>query len=143
MNKQETRRTNPIAKVTLFLVAVLIVFEALVIFGVLELKSQNVAKIAPWAYEPFLKLMGEHPDSAPRWATVEEATEEIPAAVEETRITGLEPELIPVLMDTNETIVATNVILEASVPLEAVPEPVPVITSTNKPAATEEVVPVG
>ena len=72
MNKQETRRRNPIGKITLVLVVLVIGLEALVIFGVFELKAQTVAKYAPWAYEPILRLVGEHPESTPRWIAVEE-----------------------------------------------------------------------
>ena len=55
-------------------VLILIFFEALVIGGVFELQAPAVAKYAPWAYEPFLRIVGEHPESAPRLAVVEEAS---------------------------------------------------------------------
>jgi hypothetical protein len=120
MAKLETRRINPIAHVTLVAVIVVIVFEVLVIFGVFELKAQTVAKYAPWAYEPFLQLVGEHPESAPRWATVEEPKE-----------TKQEPLAVPLLVPTNETSAVTN----------AVPEPV---APTPAPAAQPKaIVPVG
>ena len=136
MAKLETHRINPIAHVTLLVVAIVIVFEVLVIFGLFELKAQTVAKYAPWAYEPFLKLIGEHPESIPRWATVEEPEEADPAAAAEANATGLEPSAIPVLV--------SNVVLEASVPLETEPEPIPGAVPTNAPAAKpQETVPVG
>ncbi len=144
MEKQETRRINPIAHITLVLVLLLIVFEALVIFGVFELKAQTVAKHAPWAYEPFLKLVGEHPESAPRWASVEEPEEKQAVKATMVGVTGLEPSAIPVLVETNEAMLATNLILEATVPLDVEPDPVPVVAPTNAPKADpQEIVPVG
>jgi len=144
MDKQETRRINPIAHITVAAVVVLIVFEFLIIFGVFELKAQTVAKYAPWAYEPFLKLVGEHPESAPRWASVEEPEEKETVEMTVVGVTGLEPSAIPVLIETNEAVLATNLILEATVPLEVEAEPVPVAAPTNRPAdKPQEIVPVG
>ncbi len=144
MGKQEKRRLNPIGHITLVLVVLLIFFEALVIFGVFELKAQTVAKYAPWAYEPFLRLIGEHPESTPRWATVEEPEEEEPVELAVASVTGLEPSVIPVLIETNDAVLATNLVLEATVPLDIEPEPVPVVAPTNAPdGELQEVVPVG
>jgi len=144
MDKQETRRINPIAHITAAAVVVLVVFEFLIIFGVFELKAQTVAKYAPWAYEPFLRLVGEHPESAPRWAAVEEPEEKKAVDMTVVGVTGLEPSAIPVLIETNEAVLATNLILEATVPMEVEPEPVPVAAPTNRPAGKpQEIVPVG
>ncbi|MCK4564141.1 MAG: hypothetical protein KAU94_05675 [Verrucomicrobia bacterium] len=143
MAKLETRRINPIAHVTLVVVVIVIVFEVLVIFGLFELKAQTVAKYVPWAYEPFLKLVGEHPESIPRWATVEEPEEAGPTEAVGANMTGLEPSAIPLLVPTNEAALGSNVVLEASVPLETEPEPIPVAVPTNAPAKPEEIVPVG
>lgn len=144
MKKQETRRINPIAHITLVLVLLLIVLEALVIFGAFELKAQTVAKYAPWAYEPFLRLVGEHPESTPHWASVEEPEEEDAIEATVVGVTGLEPSTIPVLIETNETVLATNLILEATVPMEVESEPVPVAAPTDRPAdKPQEIVPVG
>ena len=144
MDKQETRRINPIAHVTLVAVAVLVVFECLVICGAVELKAQTVAKYAPWAYEPFLRLVGEHPESPPRWASVEEPEEKDAVEATVAGVTGLEPSAIPVLIETNESVLATNLILEATVPMEVESEPVPVAAPTNRPAdKPQEIVPVG
>ena len=124
MDKQETRRRNPVARIALVAVLILIVFEALVIFGALELNAQAVAKYAPWAYEPFLRLVGEHPESPARQAVVEESDE---AATDESTtadVTGLDPSAIPALIETNET----------------VPGPGPVAAPEDE---LQEVVPVG
>ncbi|HSR88451.1 MAG TPA: hypothetical protein VLL07_05815 [Pontiella sp.] len=63
MNKKESRRIVPLSAVAVAAFAILIVFQALVIGGVFNLKASTVARIAPWAYEPFLRLVGEHPES--------------------------------------------------------------------------------
>ena len=144
MAKLETRRINPIAHITLAGVIILMVFEAAVIGGILELKAQTIAKYAPWAYEPFIRLVGEHPDSAPLWATVEEADGPDPIALPEAHATVLESSAIPMLVSTNGMVSGTNVLLEASIPLEANPELSPEVVPTNAPAAVpEEIVPVG
>jgi hypothetical protein len=64
MSNKESRRIVPVSAFAIAAFAVLVVFEVLVIGGVLELKASTVARIAPWAYEPFLRLVGEHPESA-------------------------------------------------------------------------------
>ncbi len=144
MDKRETRRLNPVAHITLAAVVVLVVFEALVIFGALELRAQTVAKYAPWAYEPFLKLVGEHPESTPHWATIEEPEEDKGVESTVASVTGLEPSAIPVLIETNESVLFTNLILEATVPLEVEPDPIPVAAPTNAPeGGLQEIVPVG
>ena len=147
MDKVKERRVNPIAKVATLAVLVLLVFEGLVIGGVFELKAQTVAKYAPWAYEPFLRLVGEHPDSAPRLAEIEESKEEpetlIPGGLD---ISGLEPSIIPVLIATNDTMLGTNTVLEPTIPqeVEPVPVPVPVKVPTNAvETIEEEIIPVG
>ena len=140
MSKLETRRINPIAHIALVAVVILIVLEGLVIFGALELKAQTVARYAPWAYEPFLKLVGEHPESAPRWAVVDEPKEDKPIDPAGVNVTGLDPSAIPVLIETNEAAWATNKVIEATVPLNIEPDPIPVSAPMNTP---EEIVPVG
>ena len=121
MGKKEKCRINPIAHVTSVAVILLVVFEFLVIFGALELKAQTVAKYAPWAYEPFLRLVGEHPESAPRWASIEETEEKESVEATVAGVTGLEPSAIPVLIEPDDAVLATNLILEATVPLEVEP----------------------
>lgn len=144
MSKLETRRINPIAHIALVAVVILIVFEGFVIFGALEMKAQTVARYAPWAYEPFLKLVGEHFESAPRWAVVDDSEEDKLIDAVGVNVTGLNPSAIPVLIETNEMVLATNLVIEATVPLEVKPEPIPVVTPTNEsPAKPEEMVPVG
>ena len=63
MNQRISRRIVPIALFVKVLFGVLILIEALLISGVSQLRASTVARVAPWATEPFLKLVGEHPDS--------------------------------------------------------------------------------
>ena len=120
---QETRRINPIAHITTVVVVILIAFEVLIILGVFELKAQTVEKYAPWAHEPFLRWVGEHPDSIPRWV------------VEEPEEPALDPIAAMLATPTNETSTATNLMLKPIVP---------VVPITNAPLAKPvEVIPVG
>ena len=63
MSKKQSRRRVPVSAVTMVAVLILVFFEVLVIGGVFSVKASTVARIAPWAYEPFLRLVGEHPES--------------------------------------------------------------------------------
>jgi len=137
MAKRETRRINPIAHITLVLVAMLVLLEVFVILGGLELRAQTVRKYAPWAHEAFLRMVGEHPGSKPRWLVNEEPAPEESAV---TDLAGLAPEGIPRLMETNDVVATTNQLIEPTIPPEA--EGIPVLVPTNSPPA-EEVVPVG
>jgi len=56
MSKKESRRRVPVSAIAIAVFVLLVVFEVLVIGGALEIKSSTVARIAPWAYEPFLRL---------------------------------------------------------------------------------------
>ena len=63
MSKKVSRRTVPLSAVAIVAFVTLVGFEVLVIGGAFGVKASTVARIAPWAYEPFLRLVGEHPDS--------------------------------------------------------------------------------
>ena len=107
------------------------------ILGGLELRAQTVRKYAPWAHESFLRLVGEHPESKPRWVADEAPVSKEPAEV---NVAGLAPGAIPQLAETNGAAASTNELIEPTVPPEA--EGVPDLAPTNSPVA-EEVVPVG
>ena len=144
MNRREARRVNPIAHVTAFAVTVLIVFEITVIAGILELEAQTVAKYTPWAYEPFLRLVGEHPESAQRWAAIEEPGENDDAGSAVAAAAGLELSAIPLLTGTNGTAASANPVPDADLESEVVPEAQPETSPDVTPkTAPEEVEPVG
>ena len=63
MSKKESRRRVAVSTIAMAAIALLVVFEVLVIGGGFGIKAATVARIAPWAYEPFLWLVGEHPES--------------------------------------------------------------------------------
>jgi hypothetical protein len=119
MKSKESRRIVPISAVTLMVLAVLFVFEALVIAGAVELKASRVARVAPWAYEPFLRLVGEHPDSyRHRNDAGNDAAEPQPRTVLE-EITGVEEDLLQA--DTN-TVPAEQEAMEPNEPGPIGPE---------------------
>ncbi len=115
MNKLETRRITPVATIAAFVVVVVLGLELLVVSGVLELRAGTVAKYAPWAYEPFLKLVGEHPDSmANKPESPSSAVEERP---------GLGSGMLDALMESN-AVVPVKTQKKAPAVREPVPDPV-------------------
>jgi hypothetical protein len=144
MDRRESRRINPIAHFTTLAVSVLMVFELAIISGVLELEAKTVATYAPWAYEPFLRLVGEHPESMPRWASVEDGENKDVSGSAVAEVAGIELSAIPLLIGTNETAVSSNAAPAAALPGGPSAEP----ETKEPPAATpetqpEEIEPVG
>jgi len=135
MDKLYTRRVSRLAHFTFLAVLVLVLCEAVMISGALELKAQTVAKYAPWAYEPFLRLVGEHPESSPRGVAAEEP-EMLESAIEEPAAeTGL-------LLDISPVTAETNAVPSSIAPAE--PAPAAVVAPTNLPAEkVDEAMPVG
>ncbi len=109
-------------------------FEALVISGAVETKASTIAKVAPWAYEPFLKLVGEHPDSYRKRGDVDSRRDTQPEASAIDMVTGLSAESLlvetNVVPDIQESMDTTNTPAEPSATPLSDPEP-------------EKVVPVG
>lgn len=144
MGKINTRRVNPVSHVAALAVTVLVVFEVLVMVGALELKAQTVAKYAPWAYEPFLKLVGEHPDSASRWAAVvKESDADKEDAVDQ--MAGIASSAIPILIETNSVVPqSTNAVSELLEHPEAAVTNLPATAPAPVPQPEpEKIVPVG
>ncbi len=138
MKNRESRRIVPISVVTIVVFAVVVVFEALIIGGVYEVKASAVARIAPWAYEPFLKLVGEHPDSPNMHISLTQGVEAKGASAM-AGASGSNPATSTPAAGTNAT---TNSLL-----LPIMMEQPAETTSTNEPPQSEpvqkEVVPVG
>ena len=130
MKQLEQRRIVPISIITMILFSIMGLFQLFVIAGGYELEASTVQKIAPWAYEPFLKLVGEHPDTRPAWA-IENRTKELEEQPSPVTVAGIDPESISV--DLNLDPMPTNTIIEATVPVD---EPKPAKKSG-------EVIPVG
>jgi len=139
MGKKQTRRISRIANVTAVAVVALVLFEVVMISGAIELKAQTVAKYAPWAYEPFLRLVGEHPESPPHVAVIAEEEPE-----ETDPVLNVAPDQTGLMLDIPVVAVETNVVLDSSVPVEPTPEEEALDVPTNAPVEeVEEVLPVG
>lgn len=145
MKDLETRRIVPMSVLAIVVFIVLGVFELLIIGGVLELNAATVKRVAPWAYEPFLKLVGEHPDLNMEAAAPQEEGKgrsgEISAIGS---VAGFGTEEISVGVDTNFTKPVDVPLEPVTVPSESTEEVAPVGPSTNPPQVKpEDVVPVG
>jgi hypothetical protein len=144
MAKRQKRRINLAAQIAGIAVFLLILFEGLVIGGIFELQAPAVAKFAPWAFEPFLRIVGEHPESAPRVAMVEEINPTESASKTALGLTGFSPESIPILTENSEILSNTNNSIELSQPSEIAPEHTPAVLETNSiDAEVETAKPVG
>ncbi|NLX24943.1 MAG: hypothetical protein GXY61_03140 [Lentisphaerae bacterium] len=62
MKNGETRRIVPESIAAWAVMAILFSFELSVLLGGLEIKGTDVARVAPWAYSLYSRLVGEHPD---------------------------------------------------------------------------------
>jgi hypothetical protein len=62
MKNGESRRIIPESIAAWTVVSSLFLFELSVLFGGLEIKGAAMARIAPWAYSLYSRLVGEHPD---------------------------------------------------------------------------------
>ncbi len=91
MKNRESRRIVPVSIIALIVIGVLFLFETLVVGGVFEVKASTVAKVAPWAYEPFLKMIGEHPDSYRQRQEVQSVNEPRPETSTLDLLKGLNP----------------------------------------------------
>jgi len=137
MKKKESRRIVPISIVTSTLVLLLAVFELLLIGGVLEIRAATVARIAPWACEPFLKLVGEHPDSGANKNKSKEAPEPASPSSAMDIISGFSADVL--LAETNAVPDTTGI--EAAAATNGSPAVEVPMVETNAPP--KEIVPVG
>ncbi len=140
MKNVEARRTVPISVITLVLFCLMAVLQVFVITGGYELDASSVKKVAPWAYEPFLKITGEHPDTRPEWAVGANEDEKVAEVI---KIGGIRPDAIPVTIE-DQPAPAKKVIIEPTKPLEQPRTVIPVTTPEKEEKENpEEVVPVG
>jgi hypothetical protein len=124
MNQVEPRRIVPVSLITLILFGLMAVFQFFVIGGGYELEASTVKKNAPWAYESFLKMVGEHPDTRPEWAAHNKTQDKVERA-DAIKIGGFSPEAIPVTID-----------------VEPLPESSGIIEPTKPQAEPETIIPV-
>jgi hypothetical protein len=145
MSKKESRRIVPVSTLAIAAFALLVVFEGLVIGGVFEVKASTVARIAPWAYEPFLRLVGEHPESKTRNESVGGEKEEdagVPSGM--ASVAGFNPDDLVIELDA-EIEEAVEVDFEAVLPDGSPSNAVPVESPITNPVPdhSADVVPVG
>lgn len=62
MKNVQEHRVVPVAMVMTIIMSCIGLFEVVVVAGGLEIKSSTIKRIAPWAYAPFLRMVGEHPE---------------------------------------------------------------------------------
>lgn len=134
MKNRESRRIVPVSVITLVVLAVLVVFEALIIIGALEVRTSTIAKVAPWAYEPFLRLVGEHPDSYRHRGGQDKEEDSRPGASGIELVAGLHGERLDA--DTNRIPDSTEL-------PDSGEEPSPETDSPPPEKSSDEVVPVG
>lgn len=108
--KNESRRVVWSAYLATGVVGVVVFLELIVLFGALELTPSTVAHVAPWAYEPFLKLLGEHPS---------QLSEAQPAPTNSVvTVAGFDPETFSIAIDAVEGVVVTNAVIDPTVPID-------------------------
>ncbi len=139
MKNRESRRIVPISIVTAVVFVLVVAFELLVIGGAVDVKASTIARLAPWAYEPFLKLVGEHPDSKVHSSVPSGLGAMKPSAMEV--VASFETEAPSSATDTN-AMSGTNAVTRPSATEQQVET-----SSTNEPAPSEptpeQVEPVG
>jgi hypothetical protein len=145
MNKKESRRIVPLSGFAFAALAVLIVFQVLVIGGVFKLEASTVARIAPWAYEPFLRLVGEHPESETMKGLVsDQAEQDADALSGMASVAEFDPDgvvLVPDATTGEDGGIGSGGIAPADSPTNAVQAEPPETNSV--PAGSGDVVPVG
>ena len=94
----EKRKNSPLTRLVFFLIFLLLLGEGILLAGVLDLNASTVEHYAPWAYEPFLRIIGEHPANPPRIPAVVVEDKEKKPTVSTKNATGLSDGLIPILI---------------------------------------------
>jgi hypothetical protein len=131
MNEVESRRVVPMAQITVICTVLLALFELYFISTAYELKASTVKKVAPWVYEPYRKMMGEHPSTQPKAARAPASNTPDSAPSGVATVAGFKPEELTITIE------------DAKMPVPEV-EPAPVIpVSTPKMEPVDENEPVG
>ncbi|MEI6891805.1 MAG: hypothetical protein V5783_06495 [Pontiella sp.] len=131
MKEVETRRVVPISIITLICVGILAIFQVLILTGAYQIKTATVKKMAPWLYEPFRKLVGEHPSSRPM-PMAKQGETSVPAGI--TGIVGITPEELSVTLENMDA---------PFVPLEKLEGVHPVSQPEKVKDPVDETIPVG
>ncbi len=134
MKNRESRRIVPASMIAIAVFTLLAVLEVSVICGVMQVNAAAIAKVAPWAYEPFLKLVGEHPDSYRQRGSTESSGEQAEEAASLDLLAGLGAE---------ELLAETNAVQESTVTPVVEEEPAADPETAEPEAPPKKVVPVG
>ena len=150
MKHSAEKRVVRITVVASLIFAALLIFELFIIGGGLDVNASVVRKHAPWAYEPFLKLVGEHPDQFSLWGIssrdAEAGAAEAPDPL--TSIAGINPDQLSVTLEavegTNTVVERTNTVVHPAEPDATSPVLVPVVSPTDESDdSADEEIPVG
>lgn len=136
MNNVESRRIVPIARITIGLVVILALYQAVMLSGLYEVKASTVKKTAPWFYSTFRKWVGEDPSTRPVVVEPAEEPEEKGASAMAT-VAGFKPEELDITIEDVE-----NPSQETSAPVEEAATVIPV-SEPEEPAPVDENIPVG
>lgn len=101
MNDSVYKRSIPVALKATVVLCILGLFELFVIMGGLTLRAASVKQVAPWAYETYLRLVGEHPDSLSKWAVAEKRDKKTESQTVSSiaSFAGFRPDQIPVTLE--------------------------------------------
>jgi len=120
MKQVEQRRIVPMSYLTIIFFMIFGILQVVVIAGVLEIKSSTVKRIAPWAYEPFLRFMGEHPDSRPRLDTGKKKKKKSSSGI--AQVAGFTPDQLDISLDAATGMLQTNTVIDVTIPTPEQPE---------------------
>ncbi|MDF7822509.1 hypothetical protein P4B35_00680 [Pontiellaceae bacterium B12227] len=135
MKDVETRRVVPISTITLVCIGVLALFQVFMLTGAYQIKTAAVKKIAPGLYEPFRKMVGEHPTSRPVPATEKDDDSSVSDVA---TVAGINPEDLSVTIENVE-----RPILDPTTPTEEGTTLIPVSQPEKEPEPVDEDIPVG
>lgn len=136
MNKKASRRNVPASWIAKIVLGLLLLFEVSLICGVTEIKGSTIVKVAPWAYESFLRLVGEEPGAAHAMKRGETETDtgKIDPAVSNV-VANVTPAELALPVETN---------VDKALPAVDSEPPVEAPATNTPPSSTEEeAVPVG
>jgi hypothetical protein len=115
------KRRNPMAHVATGLVGGVALFQLVVISGVIEVRGESIRRMAPRLYEPFLKLMGEHPDYRPAWSAMRQDRTE---KVQSISFSGLIPTAMPTFLpESSNDVAEAESSVEEAVEMESIAPP--------------------
>jgi len=123
MKDVETRRKVPAAVIAMICVSFIGIIQLLLVTGAYQVDSGTVRKMAPFLYNPFRKMMGEHPSTRPQSAESQASSGE--TGIE--TVTGIKPEDLSIEIKTEGSVPAivvpeeTNTLIPASEPEKPLP----------------------